>query len=124
MGSKMGVSVSGFIKTPPATGTMLMTFIWPLLHLRNIDNYITSRGDWRATQLLAYKGSMYVYLLSFGLFCICTSSYFPMGHNVFLGLTFIAGGLHYILVMCHCHTLDMRGTMVFCGFAVLSFLIV
>merc|ERR1712029_1028895 len=101
----MGVSVSGFIMTPPATGMMMMTFAWPLIHLLKIDEHITDRGNnWNKAGFIVYKGSMYVYLLAFGLFCVCTANYFPGGHNAFLGITFVAGGVHYLLIMHHCHT--------------------
>lgn len=125
--SAMGVSVSGYIMTPPATGMMMLTFMWPMLHLFRIDEYVVNahiQRGWTARELVPFKLSMYFYLLAFGLFCTCTCNYFPVGHNTFMGITFLTGATHYVLVMRYVGNLKLKVTAMFVGFAILCFTVV
>eukprot|EP00413_Alexandrium_margalefii_P017056 CAMPEP_0204531016 /NCGR_PEP_ID=MMETSP0661-20131031/10941_1 /ASSEMBLY_ACC=CAM_ASM_000606 /TAXON_ID=109239 /ORGANISM="Alexandrium margalefi, Strain AMGDE01CS-322" /LENGTH=311 /DNA_ID=CAMNT_0051537143 /DNA_START=71 /DNA_END=1006 /DNA_ORIENTATION=+ len=127
--SHMGLSVSGFIMTPPATGMMLLTFLWPLVHLLRIDDYVVRAHaieghKWTFKELLCLRLSATCYILAFGLFCTCTANYFPTGHNVFMGLTFVLGAIHYVVVMFNIHGLKMWGVQVVLGIAILTFVTV
>jgi len=124
--SNMGVSVSGFIMTPPATGAMLMTFTWPLSHLRMVENRLTSaKAEWTRLELRTYKASMFVYQIAFSLFVVCTADYFPIGHNLFMATTFFVGAVHYIVLLRHFSALEnMLPTSIVLCIAITTFLLV
>lgn len=121
--SNMGVSVSGFIQTPPATGLMAMTFSWPLLDLWKIDEWMDRRQN-KPGSLKWNRLTMYAFQLSFGLFTVCTSNFFPIGHNVGLGTTFVSGAVHYAILLRETRKLGHSVTNFFLGVAIITFLIV
>lgn len=140
--SDMGLSVSGFIMTPPATGMMTAAFSWPILHLwklaewldrkkqfvsvfeRSLERSLSTTAALKSSLKKVHRRSMYVFQLSFGLFVICTVDYFPIGHNVALGFTFIAGAVTYITLMLETADRGHRITSFILLTAIVSFLLV
>lgn len=99
-----GMTVSEFIKTPPSTGFMVMSFTWPLLALWEVDSVIVRDG--RVTKLYDYpltrklgRLMMPLYQLSLGAFVICSTGYFPLGHNIWMALAFMSGTLKHIWII-------------------------
>mmetsp|Transcript_96557 Transcript_96557/g.166497 ORF Transcript_96557/g.166497 Transcript_96557/m.166497 type:complete len:279 (-) Transcript_96557:290-1126(-) len=129
--SNMGVSISGFIMTPPATGMMAIAFSWPILHLWKIAEWIDRTAlsvpcIWCSEERLRriYHTSMYVFQLAFGLFVICTADYFPIGHNLAMGITFIAGAVTYSTLMLQTTECGHRLTSFILLIAIVSFVLV
>lgn len=102
----MGLTVSDYIGTPPATGLFISTTVFMLMFLWQINDSVTRVGSWKPWQLGVNRGSLILFTLGIISFGMCTASYWLSGHSAAMALCFTAGLVHYISLSKH--TLEKR----------------